>query len=48
VYAASEQQYTAASGEAHRPRGSRLLDGRWSEEISTWIGKANAVLRMSC
>jgi len=44
VYAASERHYTAASGEVHGPRGSSLLDGRWSEEIDTRIGKANAVL----
>ena len=44
VYAASERQYTAAS-EVHGPRGSSPLDGRWSEEIDTGVGKAYPVLR---
>jgi len=43
VYAASERQYTAASGEVHGPRSSTPLDGRWSEEIDTRIGKAIAL-----
>ena len=41
VYAASERQYTAGGGEVKHLFAS---DGRWSWEIDTWIGKANAVL----
>jgi len=39
VYAASERQYTAAGEEVQAPRSGIC------EEIDTWIGKANAVLR---
>jgi len=47
TYAASERKDTAAVGEVQVPRGGSLFtsDGRWSEEIDTRIGKANAVLR---
>ena len=47
VYAASERQYTAAGKEFQVPRGGTqvMSNGRWSEEIDTRIGKANAVLR---
>jgi len=46
AYAASERQYTAGVGEVQVPRDSLFTsDGRWSEEIDTRIGKANAVLR---
>jgi len=46
VYAASEQQFTAAGREVQVPRGGNLSmsDGRWSKEIDTRISKANAVL----
>ena len=47
MYAASEQQYTAAGKEIQVPKGGIYVtsDGRWSEEVDTRIGKANAVLR---
>jgi len=46
VYVASERQYTAADGEVQVPIAVIFTsDGRWSEEIETRIGKANAVLR---
>jgi len=46
VYAASERQYTAASGYVQVPRGS-IFEWRKAErhEIDTRVGKANTVLR---
>jgi len=46
VFPASEWPYTTAGGEVQAPIGVVFAsDGRWSEEIDTRIGKANAVLR---
>jgi len=44
VYAASEQQYTAAGGEVEVPIGA-VFTGTEHQEMNTLIGEANAVLR---